>query len=98
MNLADSDEPGTHWTVFRIIPSKRGEVIYYADPFGTSLGGFAPRELTQLGLPIVENSVTFQRPDTALCGYYAVIWARMMDEMPQVSRKRFEQLLMESIA
>jgi hypothetical protein len=97
INLADTGSKGTHWTVFRIVPYKNKNIIYYADPFGTNLSGFAPEEL-KIGYPIIENRITFQRPKTDLCGYYAILFAKAMDKINKhINQKDFEELLFKSI-
>jgi hypothetical protein len=98
INLDDKGCKGTHWVAARLIHKK----LYYADPFGTLLGGYPPEELRILG-PCIANRITFQRPKSTLCGYYAICFALAMDAyadtLPslELSQKDFEELLLQSI-
>jgi len=100
INLGDKRGPGTHWTAGRLTKS----ALYYADPFGTVLKGWPPKEIKKLaelrGVPTVVNSVCWQQPDTALCGYYAMLFTRAMDKFPDsrvVNQKEFEAALLASV-
>jgi hypothetical protein len=94
INLDDSSGSGSHWVAARLI----GGALYYADPFGTLLGGYPPEELTRLARRHVTNRTTWQRPDTHLCGYYAASFVDALnslkgDETPE----QFEKALWASI-
>jgi len=92
INLDDMTGPGTHWTTARVVDG----VLYYADPFGAFLNGWPPAELSNY--PLIVNRLTFQRPETALCGYYAMLFAKKMDTMTGlISQKDFEELLWDAI-
>jgi hypothetical protein len=88
INLDDSDGPGTHWTA----AGRKGKTLFYGDPFGIILSGYVPAELLALNRGrkhdaivnrIVENRVAWQQPSTNLCGYYAFIIAKAIDELGQ---------------
>jgi hypothetical protein len=93
INLDDEHNEGTHWTAARVING----ILYYADPFGIILNGWPPKELSQY--PVIANRISFQRPSTALCGYYAELFAKKMNEIDKpISQKAFERALWDSIA
>jgi len=92
INLDDKGHKGTHWTAARVING----VLYYADPFGTILNGWPPIELA--GYPRVINEVSFQRPNTQLCGYYAICFVNAMQGLRgDEGQKEFEKALMANI-
>jgi hypothetical protein len=96
INLGDSKGAGTHWVAAIVIDG----VLYYADPFGSMLGGYPPEEIDVFDHAIV-NRIPFQRLETTLCGYYSVCFALAMNYLPrhtQLSQKDFEDLLASSIA
>jgi len=94
INLDDKGNGGTHWVAAR----KIGNTVYYADPFGTVLEGYSPEELL-VGKPkVVANSIAWQRPSTAYCGYFAYLFANAMNQLkPGASRKDLEHALWMAI-
>jgi hypothetical protein len=95
INLDDEGNPGTHWTAARYTCG----TLYYADPFGTFLNGWPPAELMPIADQRIVNNIVFQRPQSKLCGYYAICFARAMNHITSpISQKEFEQLLYNSIA
>jgi hypothetical protein len=76
INLDDKCGEGTHWTAARVVDG----TLLYADPFGSLLGGFPPKELDGYTKRVV-NRVAFQRPSTSLCGYYAICFVKAMNAM-----------------
>lgn len=94
INLDDKGREGTHWTAARLV----GNTLYYADPFGTMLNGWPPAELSIPDVTQVVNRVSFQRPKSELCGYYAICFALAMDCIDRpLSRSQFEQVLYYSV-
>jgi hypothetical protein len=94
INLDDKDGMGTHWTAAR----KVGDTLFYADPFGTILSGYPPRELEQTSGRSVINRIAWQRPETNLCGYYAHLFTKALDKASEKwDAKRLEHELWESI-
>jgi hypothetical protein len=99
INLGDKHGLGTHWVAARVTD----EALYYADPFGLVMKGYPPHELRDiseaLGIPCIINRVCFQRPSTALCGYYSLCFAEAMREIDRkLDQPSFELLLWSSIA
>lgn len=95
INLDDMRSVGTHWVAARVI----NRILYYADPFGTMLQGWPPKELAGLYDKAVVNRISWQRPSTALCGYYAFCFAMAMDRIKKpISHDMFEQVLWYAIA
>lgn len=74
INLDDKGHGGTHWTAALL----RGDTLFYADPFGTVLSGYPPRELGKLTSKKVVNRIAWQRPETNLCGYYAYLFTKAL--------------------
>jgi len=71
-------------------------ILYYADPFGAALSGYPPKEIVRG--PYIVNRIPFQRLDTSLCGYYAIIFAKAMDAIPSViPQKVFENILLKAV-
>lgn len=94
INLDDSTGPGTHWTAARLVDN----ILYYADPFGTMLNGWPPEELNDIGDKKIINRISFQRPSTKLCGYYAMAFAAALDYIGSpMDSDQFERLLYQSI-
>lgn len=92
INLDDRSGPGSHWTAARLYDG----VLYYADPFGSILNGWPPKELSRY--PSVVNGISFQRPSTQLCGYYAICFVLAMRTMDRhMTQKEYETLLHRSI-
>lgn len=90
INLDDKGNPGTHWTAARVIDG----ILYYADPFGSDLNGWPPEEFKAEYPKQIISSKTFQRPESELCGYYAILFVKAMDEISSpVSQKVFETIL-----
>jgi hypothetical protein len=84
---------GTHWVAARLLHN----TLYYADPFGTLLGGYPPTELAVCAKKIITNPITFQRPTTNLCGYWAYLFATAMDAIKApITRSEFSDLLMRT--
>lgn len=93
INLDSTGGPGTHWTAARVIDG----VLYYADPFGTILNGYPPKEFDGYAHRVV-NRVSFQRPSSILCGYYAVCFANAMNMLKgPVRTDMFETILWRAI-
>lgn len=94
INLADKNSNGTHWVAAKIIGGK----LYYADPFGTKLYGYPPRELENLHIPTISNSVAWQHPNSNLCGYFSYLFTKALNKLkPGTNQKEFEKALKESI-
>lgn len=94
INLDDSDNDGTHWVAARRV----GKTLFYADPFGTVLGGYPPEELQALGLKMINNEISWQRPDTQWCGYYAYRFTKALNKLKEnSSQKDLESALWQSI-
>lgn len=94
INLDDRGEAGTHWTACRLVEG----TLYYADPFGTILNGWPPATLEKEAARLVANRVSFQRPSSQLCGYYAICFAHAMNCIDRpLSQEQFETVLYESI-
>lgn len=94
INLDDRGGAGTHWTAARLVD----DTLYYADPFGTIMNGWPPSELDGVGTSRIVNRVSFQRPKSDLCGYYAICFALAMDWIDRpLTRPQFEQLLYNAI-
>jgi len=94
INLDDKGNGGTHWVAARRI----GDIIYYADPFGTVLNGYPPEELRKLNLKIISNSKAWQRPSTNYCGYYSYYFAKALNKLKEnATQKELEDALWESI-
>jgi hypothetical protein len=94
INLDDKGNGGTHWVAARMI----GDTLFYADPFGTMLNGYPPEELQRLAKRQVINSISWQRPSTNLCGYYAYRFTKALDKLTQnMGQKDMEHLLWKSI-
>ena len=83
INLDDKGSVGTHWVAARQI----GDTLYYADPFGTVLSGYPPKELLLEGVKVVANSIDWQRPKTNYCGYFAYRFAKAMGALQKGSTK-----------
>ena len=96
INLDDKANEGTHWVAAKII----GGILYYADPFGTLLGGYPPEE-NRITKKFIANRIIFQRPESALCGYYALCFAMALDCAAScnstMTQKEFERMLLRSI-
>jgi hypothetical protein len=99
INLDDRGGKGTHWTAACVKADHppgtmtRRYTLYYADPLGTLLNGYPPAELEVYKRRIVSRP-TFQRPETQLCGYYAICFVDAMREMPAgLDQKAFEDRL-----
>lgn len=95
INLDNKGNAGTHWTAARFVNG----TLYYADPFGTIMNGWPPKELEKISNKKIINRISFQRPSTKLCGYYAMLFAMGMDTIgnKDLSTKEFESLLLKSI-
>lgn len=103
VNLDDKKNQGTHWTAARLIlPGIAGHseaTLYYADPFGTMMNGWPPYELDKLTNKKVINRISFQRPSTSLCGYYAILFALGLEQIDRpLTQDQFERLLYNVIA
>jgi hypothetical protein len=99
INLDDRCGKGTHWVSAKVING----TLCYADPLGSTLGGYPPHEFNKFGVPVV-SAIPFQRPNTALCGYYAVCFGFALDAYQQSlgphdrpTQKDLEEVLMLSI-
>ena len=97
VNLDSKGGEGTHWTAAYLQLPQR--TLYYADPFGTLLNGWPPRELADRADKQVVNRIAWQHPSTDLCGYYAYLFAKAMREIGDThySVKEFEELLRDSL-
>lgn len=58
-----------------------GDTLVYADPFGTLLMGYPPRELDELAKRRVINPVCFQRPTSSTCGYWSALWCDAIEAL-----------------
>jgi hypothetical protein len=95
INLDDRKGPGTHWTAACL----KGKTLYYADPFGSLLNGWPPAELKGLGKRVLVNTITFQHPDSSLCGYYSMCFAQAMACIDhELTQKEYLSVLYHSIA
>lgn len=95
INLDDKEGKGTHWTAARLVD----DTLYYADPFGTMLNGWPPEELQRIAHKKIVNRIAFQRPSTNLCGYYAILFARALDQIDrELGVEQLEALLYNSIS
>lgn len=91
--MDDIGEKGTHWVAARWCHGR----LYYADPFGTILNGWPPEELAQFK-PQTINRIAWQRPESHLCGYYAALFAKAMDNIKRFTTiGEFENLLWDAI-
>lgn len=96
INLGNKDSEGTHWVAAR----KTGGTLMYADPFGTVLKGYPPKELREDPdvKRVVVNRVSWQRPSTSLCGYYSHLFTKALNDLPEdVTQKELEETLARSI-
>jgi len=95
INMDEVGGPGTHWTAARLIRWESGSTtLYYADPLGTVLSGFPPRELEGIANETIINNITFQRPDTNLCGYWSYLIGVAIDLIDtRLSREQFVDYL-----
>lgn len=94
INLDEVGGRGTHWVAARLL----NDCLYYADPFGTLLGGWPPNELRGLGKRRIINRRVFQRPSSNLCGYYAILFALAMDAMQkEMTQDQYEAMLLLAI-
>lgn len=94
INLDERGGKGTHWVAARAAYG----TLYYADPFGSILGGYPPREIERAAPRVIWNRIAFQHPSTQLCGYYSILFARALDRIDrELTQKEFEQLLYEVI-
>jgi hypothetical protein len=64
VNLDDSGNPGTHWTVFYYSPTNS---LYF-----DSYGFIAPLDVEKKIKPYEYNDATIQDMDASSCGYYAL--------------------------
>jgi hypothetical protein len=95
INLDSKGGVGTHWVAARLI----GSTLYYADPLGTLLAGFAPSELLSLAKRVITNPITFQRPSSILCGYWAFLFYYALSAMEkELDRSQFADLLLSTAA
>jgi hypothetical protein len=95
INLDDSSGPGTHWTAAR----RSGGTLFYADPFGIALSGYPPKELRGSGDRTVVNRISWQRPSTNLCGYYAYLFTKALDKLsPDATQKDLELAIRRELA
>ena len=96
VNLDDRRGPGTHWVACKLFEHGSHTVAYYADPFGTTLGGFPPKELK--ASKVVANACVFQRPESQLCGYYAMAFCDALNLLASTEgQKDFETMLAASL-
>jgi hypothetical protein len=95
INLDDKGGKGTHWTAALL----RDRTLFYADPFGTILSGYPPKELrVPSARKIVVNRVAWQRPETNLCGYYAYLFTKALKNAKKSwSAEDLEQALWQAI-
>lgn len=94
INLDDRGQDGTHWVAARRV----GDTLFYADPFGTALNGYPPKELSALRLREVINSKAWQRPSTNYCGYYAACFVKALNDLSaSATQKDLEAALWKSI-
>ena len=98
INLDDRTGAGTHWVAACLKSAGGLQTLYYADPLGTLLNGYPPKELERYRRRIVSRP-TFQHPASHLCGYYAIAFVNVMRQMPAgVSQKDFEDRLIRALA
>ena len=80
LNLDQSDQGGTHWTLFLI--DSKDSMLYYIDSFGELLNGYPPKSIIDLAhrmhLKISYNKTTYQPPKSNLCGYLAIYLAHKL--------------------
>ena len=100
MNLDDSDQKGSHWTVFII--SKPNGKLFYVDPFA-KLNGIPDsiRQLARrLGLNVVSNKYIFQHTDSNFCGYIAIYltkkYRQILKRMGYLKPADFERVIVKS--
>ena len=86
LNLDSERGPGTHWVAARLL----GSVGFYADPFGTALGGYPPKSLELLNSPHrwVTNPKQWQPLSSQACGYYAARFCRALDKVTERTTQR----------
>jgi hypothetical protein len=98
INLDDKHNQGSHWVAARLVymPHMLTPILYYADPFGTFLNGWPPQELEDYDF--IANRITFQRPESYFCGYYAIQFVNALDNITKpITQKEFESALWQSI-
>jgi hypothetical protein len=68
VNLADSDDPGTHWTAFYI----KDNIAVYFDSYGLA----PPKDIQRFvkGKKLLYNTDHIQSNDSTACGYYCVLF------------------------
>jgi hypothetical protein len=84
MNLDHNDGNGTHWVCIFI--DFRDGVLCYMDPFGSELLNGVPtksvkRYAEKKHLNIITNKYTIQHVKSNMCGYYAIYFAYIMQEL-----------------
>lgn len=95
INLDSNGGGGTHWVAARLI----GDKLFYADPFGTVLSGYPPKELGRLAPIHVVNRIAWQRPSTNYCGYYSYLFTKALQKAkPSTTVDELEHLLWKSIS
>lgn len=88
----DPNNGGTHW-VYAWIAS---DFVYYFDPIGSQYGGFPIQAITDLGLPVEYNEVTYQPLKSRLCGYYCVYLYRMFDKAQPGSLQQCKKIVVKA--
>lgn len=95
INLDDKGERGTHWVAAR----KIDDTLYYADPFGTVMNGYPPKELLTPGIKVISNSIDWQQPHTNYCGYFAYRFTKALAQLKKGDGKAtLERQLWRSVA
>ena len=88
LNLQNSDDGGgTHWVAMNISPDRR---VTYFDSFGLR----PPIEVKQFvnQYPIMSNIRHIQSLDSSLCGYYSLLFLKMIQKTKNTA-ERFDDFL-----
>lgn len=78
INLADSDEEGTHWTCFYANTRNKAHALYF-DSFATP----PPKEVVEFLKPfrnIIYNNVQVQANTSVCCGFFCIAFIKYVTE------------------
>lgn len=79
INLANSDENGTHWVSFVI----RGEVCLYCDSFGCP----PPQEVIKFCKlkckRLIYNKTQIQSNTATCCGWFCILFIKVVSQFPE---------------